>query len=92
MGNQSVPTIEIGVRDDEQQVIFVRDNGIGIEPKHHESIFGLFNKLDIDSEGSGAGLAICKRIVETHGGRIWVESEGLGMGSAFCFTIPQQEE
>ena len=92
MGDQSAPSIEIGFRNDEQHVIFVRDNGIGIEPKYQESIFGLFNKLDINSEGSGAGLAICKRIVETHKGRIWVESEGSGKGSTFCFIIPSLEE
>lgn len=92
MGNQSAPTIEIGVRNDEQPVIFIRDNGIGIDQKYQESIFGLFNKLDINSEGSGAGLAICKRIVETHKGRIWVESEGPGKGSTFCFIVPSVEE
>jgi two-component system sensor kinase FixL len=69
-------------------VFFVRDNGIGIPPEQHARVFGLFDKLDTNAEGTGIGLAIVKRIIETHGGKIWVESEGLGKGSTFCFTIP----
>jgi signal transduction histidine kinase len=67
-------------------IFFVRDNGIGIAPEYHERIFGLFNKLDANSEGTGIGLALVKRIVEFHGGRIWVESEA-GKGSTFYFTL-----
>ncbi|HOT91861.1 MAG TPA: ATP-binding protein [Anaerolineae bacterium] len=92
MGTQPHPRVEIGVRydkDEPQPVIYVRDNGIGIEPQYHEKIFGLFEKLDATSEGTGIGLAIVKRIIEVHKGRIWVESEGHGRGSAFCFTLPQ---
>jgi len=82
------PRIEVGFRKNSgEAVYYVRDNGIGVDPANHEIIFGLFNKLDPDSEGTGAGLAIVKRIVEAHGGRIWVESEGLGQGSTFCFTF-----
>ena len=85
---QGVPHIEIGMRQDgKERVFFVSDNGKGIEPCHHEKIFGLFNKLDSDSEGTGVGLALVKRIIEVHGGRVWVESEGKGMGSRFCFTV-----
>jgi signal transduction histidine kinase len=62
---------------------------MGIDAQYHNRIFGLFDKLDATSEGTGIGLAIVKRIVETHGGKIWVESEGSGKGSTFCFTIPQ---
>ena len=89
MGGQPEPRIEIGMRngDDASPVFYVRDNGIGIEPRFSERIFGIFHKLDAMSEGTGIGLALVKRIIEVHGGRIWVESEGLGKGSTFCFTI-----
>jgi PAS domain S-box-containing protein len=89
MGDQPHPKIEIGVRyDRDQPVFFVKDNGIGIEPQYHTKIFGLFEKLSANTEGSGTGLTIVQRIIEVHGGRIWMESEGLGMGSTFCFTLP----
>jgi signal transduction histidine kinase len=92
MGDQPAPQIEIGTRREEgQQVFFVRDNGIGINPSYHERIFGLFDKLDPRSEGTGVGLALAKRIVEVHGGRIWVESQGKDKGSMFCFTLPVKE-
>ena len=88
MGDQSRPRIEIGSRrDGNETVCYVRDNGIGIEPRYHEKVFRLFDQLDQNVPGTGIGLALLKRIVEVHGGRIWVESEGLGHGSTFCFTI-----
>jgi PAS domain S-box-containing protein len=88
-GSQAHLQIEIGQRGEEDgmPVFYVRDNGIGIAPEHHERIFGLFNKLDPSAEGTGVGLALVKRIVEAHGGRIWVESES-GRGAAFYFTLP----
>lgn len=87
-GNQPTPRIEIGYRAGTETVFYVRDNGTGIEPQYHSRIFRLFEKLDSTSEGTGVGLTLVKRIIETHGGQIWVESDGLGKGSAFCFTIP----
>jgi len=88
MGDQVAPRIEISTRQDGKECIFVvSDNGKGIEPRFHEHIFGLFTKLDDDSEGTGIGLALVKRIIEVHGGRIWVESDGEGKGSRFCFTV-----
>ena len=92
MGAQPAPRIEIGMRKQQnEQVFFVRDNGIGIESKHREKVFGLFDKLDPRTEGTGVGLALAKRIIEVHGGHIWVESEGRGSGSTFCFTLPIKE-
>ena len=91
MGSQPQPQIEIGKRQSgTETIIYVKDNGIGIEPRFHTKIFGIFEKLSADSEGTGIGLALVKRIIEVHGGRIWVESEGLGKGSAFCFTLPDK--
>ena len=87
------PRIEIGTRDESQKpaIFFVRDNGIGIAPQYHENIFGLFNKLDAKADGTGIGLTLVKRIIEVHGGKIWVESEA-GKGATFYFTLPNQKE
>lgn len=93
MGEQPDPHIEIGQRGEEdgKPVFFVRDNGIGIAPEYHERIFGLFNKLDPKAEGTGVGLTLVRRIVEVHGGRIWVESE-VGKGATFCFTLRKRQD
>ncbi|RIK29530.1 MAG: hypothetical protein DCC56_12550 [Anaerolineae bacterium] len=89
MGDQSDPLIEIGQQgfEGKRPILFVRDNGMGVAPEYHENIFGLFNKLNPNSEGTGVGLALARRIAEFHGGRLWIESE-LGKGATFFFTLP----
>jgi PAS domain S-box-containing protein len=93
LGEQPSPRVEVGVRAGPAgTVFFVRDNGIGIDAEDRRAIFGLFRKLDPDSAGTGVGLAVVKRIVEVHGGAVWVESQGLGTGSTFCFTLGRWDE
>jgi len=89
MGDQGNPRVQIDARTDNgETVFFVRDNGIGIDPRYHRRVFGLFERLNPNTEGTGMGLTIAERIINVHGGRIWVESEGIGKGSSFCFTLP----
>lgn len=89
MGEERNPEIEMGWREaGGETVFFVRDNGIGIEREELDKVFDLFYKLNPESEGSGVGLAIVKRIIEVHGGRIWAEP-GEEKGTTFLFTLPR---
>ena len=91
MGDQVRPCIEIGVNTEKHEnVFYVKDNGVGIDSAHHERVFGLFNKLDAQSEGTGIGLALVKRTIEIHGGTIWIESH-VGQGATFHFTLPGKD-
>lgn len=92
-GQEEPPRIMVGVHRNEkgEQILFIKDNGIGIEPRYTNKVFELFEKLDPRSSGTGVGLAIVKRIIEIHGGRIWAESDGIGRSTTFCFTLPLAE-
>ena len=82
------PRVEVSaLRGSEGWVVTVRDHGLGVDPEHAGRIFGMFSRLNGDTEGTGIGLAVCRRVVEAHGGRIWVEPAE-GGGSAFRFTLP----
>jgi len=73
-------------------VVCVHDRGIGIDPRHQHKLFGLFEKLHADADGTGIGLALVKRIIEVHGGRIWIDSAGEGKGTSVRFTLPRTKE
>jgi signal transduction histidine kinase len=91
MGDQPNPQITIGAQGidkDGKSIFFVKDNGIGIAPNQIELLFGLFRKLNMNAEGTGIGLVLVKRIIEVHGGRVWVASDGLGHGTTVWFTLP----
>jgi PAS domain S-box-containing protein len=93
MGDQPAPHIEIGVVEEgPEPVLFVRDNGIGIDSRYQSRLFGLFEKLDPGTEGTGIGLALVHRIVEVHGGKIRMESAGSGQGSTFYFTLAKTKK
>jgi len=86
----SEPQIVIGATDHAEGVVFfVRDNGVGIPPRYHQRVFRLFEKLDSSSSGTGLGLALVKRSVESYDGKTWVDSAGQGLGTCFHFTLPK---
>ncbi len=92
LGDQPDPRIEIGSEQEGgETVLFVRDNGKGIDPRHQQKLFGLFEKLDPGTPGSGVGLATVRRIVEAHGGEIEAHSDGPGKGATFRFTLAKTE-
>ena len=88
------PAVDVSFSERGNELVFsVRDNGIGIEPKHLPSLFRMFQRLHTRDEypGTGIGLAISKKIVERHGGKIWAESDGVS-GSTFLFTLPKKQD
>jgi signal transduction histidine kinase len=90
LGDQPHPKIEIGGSESPDRVgIYVADNGIGIAPKDQQRAFQLFQRLDRKVEGTGFGLALVKKIVEAHRGRVWIESEGRNQGPRVCFSLPK---
>ena len=92
MGDQQTPHIVIGYRQENNQpIFFVRDNGVGIDTRYHDKVFGLFERLDATAEGTGIGLALVKRIIEVHNGRIWIENNH-HIGTTFCFTLGSAPE
>ena len=86
---EAPPRVDVSALEgSEGWVVTVRDNGVGIDPEQTSRIFGMFARLNGETEGTGIGLAVCRRVVEAHGGRIWVEAAE-GGGSAFRFTLPR---
>lgn len=88
-GEATPPEIRVSASVDRDRVVCrVEDNGIGIDSQYQEQVFGLFNRLNQSYEGTGIGLALVKRIVEVHDGKVWVESAGSGKGASFCISLP----
>lgn len=89
MGKQPAPRIHVGAaQEPDRTCFFVRDNGVGISTEYHQLVFELFERLNQDVDGTGVGLALVKRIVEVHGGEIWIESDSPGHGCTLWFTLP----
>jgi light-regulated signal transduction histidine kinase (bacteriophytochrome) len=88
---EAKPVVDVKYEDSGDLHQFsVKDNGIGIDPKYHDKVFGIFKRLHSQDEyeGSGAGLGIVKKVIEDHKGKVWIESEA-GKGTKFLFTIPK---
>ncbi len=88
-----VPVVQLSCEDRGEEWLFrVVDNGIGIPAEHLETIFAVFRRLHTleEYEGTGIGLAICRKVADQHGGRIWAESAGLGQGACFCLLLPKK--
>jgi signal transduction histidine kinase len=93
MGEQKQPKIEVGCKSrDGRQVLYVKDNGCGIDARYLDKIFGLFDQLDQRIPGTGIGLALVTRVIETHGGTVWAESPGEDAGATLNFTLNGTEE
>ncbi|MDI6688178.1 MAG: PAS domain S-box protein [Desulfobacterales bacterium] len=91
MGDSKNPVIEVGCKEtDRFHEFYVKDNGIGIDPKYHQRIFQIFQRLkEISAKGTGIGLTLVEKIVEVHGGSVWIESKK-GKGTTFYFTLPNE--
>jgi signal transduction histidine kinase len=88
MGDQPKPVINIDSREEPAgRVFYVRDNGVGIAPEYREKVFELFSQLDAKTDGAGTGLTIVRRVVEAHGGSVWIEPGEAGRGTTVCFTL-----
>lgn len=88
-GGQAEPCIQIRAKAANGQVVCsIQDNGRGIDPRYQQHVFGLFARFQSEGGGKGIGLALVKRIIEAHGGRIWLDSDGEGLGCTFSFTLP----
>lgn len=93
MGDQPSPRIRISaVEIGDETVCRIEDNGIGIDPRYHDRIFNLFERLDTETDGTGIGLSLVQRIIEAHGGTVRVESDGEQQGSTIEFTLPKKPE
>ncbi len=93
MGDEAQPLIQIGARRAGAETLcYIRDNGIGISPRYHDMVFQLFHQLDRRREGTGVGLSLAKRIIEVHGGRIWIQSKGENAGTTVWISLPCGQE